>query len=70
MRNLPNNSKASAKSLIKSVKHSFIENFANIPWMNKQTRILAEEKVNHVDDLIGYPDFIENDAALNKMYVS
>ena len=68
MRNMPNNSKAAAKSLIKTIKHSFIENFDKISWMNKQTRILAEDKVNHVDDLIGYPDFIQNDTALNKVY--
>jgi predicted metalloendopeptidase len=67
IRDQPNNSKQAAKDLIKSVKSSFVKNFVNIPWMNKKTRLLAEKKVKSVDDLIGYPDFIENDQLLNIM---
>ncbi|CAF0870341.1 unnamed protein product [Brachionus calyciflorus] len=64
----PGNSKVEAQKMIKSIKQSFIENFPSIPWMDEETRRLAEEKVNHVDDLIGYPDFVENDELLNKRY--
>lgn len=64
----PINSKTEAQKMIKSVKQSFIENFPRIPWMDEETRRLAEEKVNSVEDLIGYPDFVENDDLLNKRY--
>lgn len=61
----PNNAKIEAQKMIKSIKKSFIDNFPKIAWMDNETRHLAEEKVNSVDDLIGYPDFIENDQMLN-----
>lgn len=67
IRDQPNNSKTAAKQLIQSIKSSFVKNFADIPWMNAKTRRLAESKVNNVDDLIGYPDFIENDKLLNAL---
>ncbi len=65
IRNTPYNSKTAAQSLIHSIKSSFIKNFEKIPWMNKETKVLAEEKVKFVDDLIGYPDFIEDENLLN-----
>ena len=61
----PYNSKTAAQTLIKSIKKSFIKNFETIPWMNNETRKLAEDKVNAVNELIGYPDFIQNDKLLN-----
>lgn len=61
----PNNAKSEAQKMIKSIKQSFIENFPKIPWMDNKTRLLAEEKVNSVDELIGYPDFIENNEQLD-----
>lgn len=61
----PNNAKSEAQKMIKSIKHSFVENFPNVPWMDNETRVLAEEKVDHVDDLIGYPDFIDDNQQLD-----
>lgn len=68
LRVVPNNSKNLALELIKSIKLSFTQNFHKLSWMDKETSLLAEEKVHFVDDLIGYPDFIENDTALNLRY--
>ena len=65
LRAVPNNSKYLAQELIKSIKQSFVDNFYKLSWMDEETSRLAEDKVNHVDDLIGYPDFIENDEILN-----
>ncbi len=65
VRKSANDAKHSAKRMIKSIKKSFVENFPKIPWMDEETRRLAEEKVNSVDELIGYPDFIDNDDLLN-----
>ncbi|RNA00791.1 endothelin-converting enzyme 1 isoform X2, partial [Brachionus plicatilis] len=64
----PINSKTEAQKMIRSIKNSFVENFPQIPWMDDETRRLAEDKVNHVDDLIGYPDFVEKDDLLNRRY--
>lgn len=64
----PNNAKLEAQKMIRSIKKAFIENFPKIKWMDNETRVLAEEKVNSVDDLIGYPDFIEDDEKLNARY--
>jgi predicted metalloendopeptidase len=68
IRNTPYNSKTAALRLINSIKKAFINNFENIAWMNSVTRKLAEEKVNFMDTLIGYPDFIGDDKALNSKY--
>lgn len=69
IRKSPNNIKKFAEALIESIKKGFINNFRQIPWMNKKTRILAEDKVNNVANLIGYPDFIEDDKKLNQLLV-
>jgi predicted metalloendopeptidase len=61
----PNNAKLEAQKMIRSIKNSFIENFPQIKWMDDETRRLAQDKVEKVDELIGYPDFIENDTLLN-----
>ena len=68
IRKSPNNAKQAAQTIIKSIKESFINNFPNITWMDNETRTKAEEKVNSVDDLIGYPDFIQDDKSLNERY--
>ena len=65
----PNNHKSSAQNIIKSIKKSFVQNFPNISWMDNDTRILAEEKVSYVDELIGYPSFIDDDDQLNLRFI-
>jgi predicted metalloendopeptidase len=65
IRKTPSDTKLGAEKIIKSIKKSFIQNFPKITWMDKETRLLAEDKVNNVDELIGYPEFITNDKLLN-----
>ena len=65
IRKTPSDTKLEAEKIIKSIKKSFIQNFPKITWMDKETRLLAEDKVNNVDELIGYPEFITNDKLLN-----
>lgn len=65
----PNKAKVEAQKMIKSIKKSFIDNFPKITWMDNETRQLAQEKVEKVDELIGYPDFIEDDKLLNLRYL-
>jgi predicted metalloendopeptidase len=66
IRKEPTNAKNAAEEMIRSIKKSFIRNFPSISWMDNETRTLAEDKVNKVDDLIGYPEFILNDEQLNQ----
>lgn len=65
LRKIPGDTKQAAQNIIKSIKRSFIQNFPKVAWMDSQTRVLAEDKVNNVDELIGYPEFITNDMLLN-----
>jgi neprilysin len=57
-----------ARHMIQSIKDSFKDHFPQVPWMDRATRLLAQEKVDTVEDLIGYPSFITNDNELNKKY--
>lgn len=68
IRRSPINAKAIAQNMIKSIKESFVKKFEEITWMDEETRLLAKEKVNYVDELIGYPDFLENDELLDLRY--
>ena len=68
VRRSPINAKTIAQNMIKSIKESFVKKFEEIAWMDEETRLLAKEKVNYVDELIGYPDFLENDELLNLRY--
>lgn len=65
IRKTPSDSKQLAQKIIKSIKKSFILNFPKIEWMDTETRILAEDKVNNVDELISYPEFITNNLLLD-----
>lgn len=69
IRKTPSDSKQMAQNIIKSIKKSFIANFPKIEWMDSETRTLAEDKVNSVEELISYPEFITNDLMLNSKLV-
>jgi neprilysin len=58
--------KSTASEMIKRIRDSFTANFPTIQWMDEDTRHLAEEKIKSVTELIGFPDFIMNDAEINK----
>ena len=60
-----NGSKSSASQMIQRIRNSFTANFPTVSWMDDETRLLAEEKIKNVNELIGYPDFIFNDTELN-----
>lgn len=64
------NSKQNVLELISRIKKSLKNSFTQLSWMDDETTNVASEKVDHVTELIGYPDFIMNDTELNKMYES
>ena len=68
VKKMPADVKSMAQALIRSIKRSFVHNLPNLAWMDEKTRSLAEDKINSIEDLIGYPDFIQDPAALNQRY--
>lgn len=61
-------SKPQAQQMINEVRDAFKQNLRNLTWMEKRTRRLAEEKANAISDMIGFPDYILNDAKLDRKY--
>ncbi|KAE9555968.1 hypothetical protein FO519_000824 [Halicephalobus sp. NKZ332] len=60
--------KASALEMIENLKTSFKETLAENDWMEESTRKYAQEKASEMSSLIGFPDFVLNDTALDEYY--
>ena len=52
------------------VRQSFSDNFANVAWMDDETKERAVEKANAISQMIGYPDFIVNVTKLDEHYAN
>ena len=52
------------------VRQSFSDNFANVAWMDDETKARAVEKANAISQMIGYPDFIVNVTKLDEYYAN
>lgn len=61
-------SKARAEEMIHSIKDAFNDNLVNLSWMDDKTRILAREKADHINQMIGFPDYILSPEKLNDKY--
>jgi predicted metalloendopeptidase len=55
-----------ASDMINRLRDSISANFPQNLWMDNETRILADDKLMNILDMIGYPDFIMNDDQLNQ----
>lgn len=62
------NSKERAEEMIYSIRNAFKDNLPNLSWMDDRTRMLAREKADHINQMIGFPDFILNPDKLNDKY--
>lgn len=62
------NSKERAEEMIFSIRNAFKDNLPNLVWMDDRTRQLAKEKADHINQMIGFPDFILNPEKLNDKY--
>jgi len=62
------NSKERAEEMIYSIRDAFKDNLLNLNWMDDQTRMLAREKADHINQMIGFPDFILSPEKLNGKY--
>ncbi|GFS77769.1 endothelin-converting enzyme homolog [Trichonephila clavipes] len=55
---LKEESKAMADSMIDKIKQAFKENFYHLEWMDSETQERAAEKVDSLDEMIGFPDYV------------
>ena len=63
-----NNDRESALEMIEDLKDAFKEILSENDWMGESTRNYALEKANEILSLIGFPDFLMNDTALDEYY--
>jgi predicted metalloendopeptidase len=61
-------SKERAEEMIFAIRNAFKDNLSNLAWMDDSTRTLAREKADHINQMIGFPDFILNPEKLNGKY--
>lgn len=61
-------SKERAEEMIYSIRNAFKDNLPDLSWMDDRTRQLAREKADHINQMIGFPDFILNPEKLNGKY--
>lgn len=62
------NSKGRAEEMIDSIRNAFKDNLINLNWMDDRTRMLAKEKADHINQMIGFPDFILSPSVLDSKY--
>ena len=54
--------------MIHTIREAFNELLAHNHWMDDETRAVAKEKADAMNERIGYPRLITNDAELVKEY--
>ncbi len=61
-------SKPMAQEMIAGIKDAFRERLIHSDWMDEQTKREALRKLNAITDMIGFPDYILDAAALDEKY--
>jgi membrane metallo-endopeptidase-like protein 1 len=61
-------SKETALEMIHDIRHAFNELLHENMWMDKETRLVAEDKANNMRERIGYPEYITNTTRLIEEY--
>lgn len=61
-------SKESAIEMIHNIREAFNELLSFNDWMDDETRKVAKEKADAVNERIGYPDLLTNSIELSKEY--
>jgi membrane metallo-endopeptidase-like protein 1 len=54
--------------IIRNIRDAFKKLLNEVTWMDEETKDLAREKVDAIQELIGYPDYIMDDALLDADY--
>lgn len=68
--NFNHESKETALEMIHTIRQAFNELLADIHWMDDETRAVAKEKANAMNERIGYPEILTNPTELEKEYVN
>lgn len=68
--NFNSESKESALQMIHSIRQAFNELLDENDWMDNETRSVAKEKANSMNERIGYPDILTNATELEKEYAN
>lgn len=66
--NFNSESKESALEMIRSIREAFNELLDENEWMDDETRAVAKDKANSMNERIGYPDILTNATELSKEY--
>ncbi|KAF7992746.1 hypothetical protein HCN44_005090 [Aphidius gifuensis] len=66
--NFNHESKETALEMIHTIREAFNELLVENDWMDDETRDVAKNKANSMNERIGYPDFLNNPDELNKEY--
>ncbi|XP_063410745.1 neprilysin-1-like [Mytilus trossulus] len=66
--NFDEESKETALKMIHNIRDAFNELLEQNQWMDKDTKEVAKEKADSMNERIGYPDFIKNADKLNAKY--
>lgn len=61
-------SKENAIEMIHNIREAFNELLNYNDWMDDETRQVAKEKANSINERIGYPELITNPIELSKEY--
>lgn len=68
--NFNQESKETALEMIHTIREAFNELLADIHWMDDDTRAVAKEKANAMNERIGYPDILTKPEELEKEYTN
>jgi len=63
-----NKTKPEAENMIKMITKAFRQGLVEADWMDEKTRSQAEKKADKITNMIGYPDYIVNNTALEEKY--
>lgn len=55
--------------MIRTIREAFNELLAENHWMDNETRTVAKNKANSMNERIGYPEFLKDPVELSKEYV-
>lgn len=68
--NFNHESKEVALEMIHTIREAFNELLADIHWMDDETRAVAKEKADAMNERIGYPEILTNRTELMKEYIN
>ena len=57
-----------ALEMIHEIRYAFNELLEENQWMDAETRLVAEDKANSMNERIGYPEYITNNTRLEEEY--